>query len=97
MSQGTLNEQITRSLAYMLRHQPEEFDLELDAHGYGDLGDVVCALNERLRGILVNCIRSVLLPGPGLTRTSCTEAAWGRPPAARARRQAGVGINPGKD
>ncbi|MDA1267234.1 MAG: RNA 2'-phosphotransferase, partial [Planctomycetota bacterium] len=48
MSQGTLTESITRSLAYMLRHQPEEFDLELDAHGYGDLDDVVQALNERL-------------------------------------------------
>ncbi|TDJ66737.1 MAG: hypothetical protein E2O39_15980 [Planctomycetota bacterium] len=48
MSQGYLNEQITRSLAYMLRHQPEEFDLELDAHGYGEMGDVVRALNERL-------------------------------------------------
>ena len=45
---GSLTEQITRSLAYMLRHQPEEFDLELDKQGWADLGDVVCALNERL-------------------------------------------------
>lgn len=46
--QGSLTEQITRSLAYMLRHQPEEFDLELDPEGWADLGDVVSALNERL-------------------------------------------------
>lgn len=45
---GSLTERITRSLAFMLRHQPEEFDLELDRHGFGDLEDVVCALNERL-------------------------------------------------
>lgn len=48
MNQSTLTERITRSLAYMLRHQPEEFDLELDSHGYAEIGDVVCALNERL-------------------------------------------------
>lgn len=44
----SLTESITRSLAYMLRHQPEEFDLELDAQGWGDLSEVVSALNERL-------------------------------------------------
>lgn len=31
----------------MLRHQPEEFDLELDRFGWGDLEDVVYALQER--------------------------------------------------
>jgi len=31
----------------MLRHQPEEFDLELDPFGWGDLEDVVYALQER--------------------------------------------------
>ena len=41
-------ERITRSLAFMLRHQPEQFDLELDAYGWADVGDVVRALNERL-------------------------------------------------
>ena len=46
--QGSLTEHITRSLAFMLRHQPEDFDLELDAQGFADLGDVVQALNERL-------------------------------------------------
>ena len=45
---GTLTERITRSLAYMLRHQPEEFDLDLDDGGWGDMEEVVCALNERL-------------------------------------------------
>ena len=44
----SLHERLTRSLAYMLRHQPEEFDLELDKFGWGDLADVVRALNERL-------------------------------------------------
>ncbi|HVS12233.1 MAG TPA: RNA 2'-phosphotransferase, partial [Planctomycetota bacterium] len=48
MTHPALIERITRSLAYMLRHQPERFDLELDAHGYGDIQEVVRALNERL-------------------------------------------------
>jgi putative RNA 2'-phosphotransferase len=48
MTDPALIERITRSLAFMLRHQPETFDLELDAHGFADLGDVVQALNERL-------------------------------------------------
>ncbi|MEZ5978295.1 MAG: RNA 2'-phosphotransferase [Planctomycetota bacterium] len=41
-------EKITRSLAYMLRHRPDEFDLEVDAHGFAEMGEVVRALNERL-------------------------------------------------
>lgn len=48
MTHPALIERITRSLAYMLRHQPEEFDLELDAQGYGDAERIVQALNERL-------------------------------------------------
>lgn len=48
MLHPSLVERITRSLAYMLRHQPEQFDLELDEYGYADLDDVVSALNERL-------------------------------------------------
>ena len=48
MLHPSLVERITRSLAYMLRHQPEQFDLELDEYGYADLVDVVAALNERL-------------------------------------------------
>jgi putative RNA 2'-phosphotransferase len=48
MQHPSLVERITRSLAYMLRHQPEQFDLELDDYGYADLDDVVAALNERL-------------------------------------------------
>jgi putative RNA 2'-phosphotransferase len=48
MTHPALIERITRSLAYMLRHQPERFDLELDPHGYGDIQEVVRALNERL-------------------------------------------------
>ena len=32
----------------MLRHQPEQFDLELNATGFADVGEVVRALNERL-------------------------------------------------
>lgn len=48
MTHPALIERITRSLAYMLRHQPEKFDLDLDAHGFGDLAEVVRALNERL-------------------------------------------------
>jgi len=48
MTQPALIERITRSLAYMLRHQPEQFDLELDEYGFAELEDVVQALNERL-------------------------------------------------
>ena len=48
MTHPALIERITRSLAYMLRHQPEKFDLEVDAFGYADVDDVVRALNERL-------------------------------------------------
>jgi putative RNA 2'-phosphotransferase len=48
MTSPALIERITRSLAYMLRHQPEKFDLELDAFGYGEVDEVVRALNERL-------------------------------------------------
>lgn len=48
MNETPLNERITRALAFMLRHQPEQFDLELDAFGFGDVGEVVRALNERL-------------------------------------------------
>ena len=48
MTHPALIERITRSLAYMLRHQPEKFDLELDKEGFGELDDVVRALGERL-------------------------------------------------
>lgn len=48
MTPASLAERITRSLAYMLRHRPDEFDLELDRHGFADLDEVVRALNERL-------------------------------------------------
>lgn len=48
MTHPALIERITRSLAYMLRHQPEQFDLELDEFGYAPIDDVVHALNERL-------------------------------------------------
>ncbi|MSR63765.1 MAG: hypothetical protein EXS08_15165 [Planctomycetes bacterium] len=48
MTDPALIERITRSLAFMLRHQPESFDLELDPFGFADIEDVVHALNERL-------------------------------------------------
>jgi putative RNA 2'-phosphotransferase len=48
MTDPALIERITRSLAFMLRHQPETFDLELDPHGFVELSEVVRALNERL-------------------------------------------------
>ncbi len=48
MTHPALIERITRSLAYMLRHQPEKFDLELDRHGFARLDEVVRALQERL-------------------------------------------------
>ena len=48
MTSPDLIERITRSLAYMLRHQPEEFGLEVDKQGWAALSDVVHALNEKL-------------------------------------------------
>lgn len=39
-------ERITRSLAKMLRHAPEEFDVELDRFGFADCREVVQVLNE---------------------------------------------------
>ena len=48
MTHPDLIERITRSLAYMLRHQPEQFDLQLDEYGWADLDEVVRALHERL-------------------------------------------------
>lgn len=48
MTHPALIERITRSLAYMLRHQPDQFDLELDRFGYAEVTEVVHALNERL-------------------------------------------------
>jgi putative RNA 2'-phosphotransferase len=40
-------ERITRSLAYMLRHEPGEFGLELDPYGWGGIDEVLRALEER--------------------------------------------------
>ncbi|MDF1799646.1 MAG: RNA 2'-phosphotransferase [Planctomycetota bacterium] len=40
-------ERVTRLLAYMLRHQPGDFDLELDNFGYAEIDDVLRALAER--------------------------------------------------
>jgi len=48
MSQNNNHERLTRKLAYMLRHQPEEFDVEVDKFGYADLEDVLDALSEEL-------------------------------------------------
>ena len=46
MSDNNNHERLTRKLAYMLRHQPEEFDVEVDKFGYADLEDVLDALSE---------------------------------------------------
>ena len=48
MTHPALIERITRSLAYMLRHQPEKFDLDLDEDGFGELSEVVRAVGDRL-------------------------------------------------
>ena len=48
MTDSALTGRITRSLAFMLRHKPERFDLEVDAYGFADMDDVIHALNERL-------------------------------------------------
>ena len=40
-------ERVTRLLAYMLRHQPSDFDVELDRFGSADVDDVLHALIER--------------------------------------------------
>jgi putative RNA 2'-phosphotransferase len=48
MLDSALLERVTRTLALMLRHQPELFDLELDSLGFGDVEEVLQALEERL-------------------------------------------------
>ena len=48
MPNSSMIERITRSLAYMLRHNPAEFDIELDKYGAADCTQVVQVLNERL-------------------------------------------------
>src|SRR5262249_28401944 len=48
MTDPALIERITRSLAFMLRHQPETFDLELDPHGFAELDAVGPAPHGRL-------------------------------------------------
>lgn len=63
MADPALLERITRSLAFMLRHQPEKFDLELDPFGFADIDEVVRALNERLgepvvRGDVVEAVQA---------------------------------------
>ncbi len=48
MTHPALIERITRSLAFMLRHQPERFDLALDPYGWASVEDVLRALIEKL-------------------------------------------------
>ena len=47
MSEQLSTERLTRSLAYMLRHQPDEFDIEVDKFGFADLEDVLDELSDR--------------------------------------------------
>ena len=47
MSEQISTERLTRSLAYMLRHQPDEFDIEVDKYGFADLEDVLDELSDR--------------------------------------------------
>jgi len=52
MIEPALAERITRLLAFMLRHEPEQFDVDVDAHGFADVNEVLRALEERLGGPL---------------------------------------------
>jgi putative RNA 2'-phosphotransferase len=64
MTHPALVERITRSLAYMLRHQPEKFDLELDPYGWAGLDAVVRALNEKLgEPITADDVREAIASG----------------------------------
>ena len=42
---------LSKLLSLMLRHRPQEFDLEVDAQGYADLDSVVSALQKKDDGI----------------------------------------------
>jgi putative RNA 2'-phosphotransferase len=42
---------LSKLLSLMLRHRPQEFDLEVDAQGFADLGSVVSALQTKDDGI----------------------------------------------
>ena len=47
MIETNMIERVTRLLAYMLRHQPGDFDLDLDRFGFAEVDEVLRALAER--------------------------------------------------
>ncbi len=61
---SSLIERITRLLAFMLRHQPEQFDLEVDAFGFAEVDDVLDALSDRVdEDIMIEDLRQAIESG----------------------------------
>jgi len=52
--------QISKLLSLMLRHQPEQFSLTLDAEGFAPIEDVLTALQSRLPGASADDILAVV-------------------------------------
>ena len=54
---------VSKLLSLMLRHRPDEFDVEVDANGYADLEEVVEALQERDESITLADVEAVVYEG----------------------------------
>ena len=50
----------SKLLSLMLRHRPEEFGLELDKYGYGDVNEVLAAIQERVPGTEMEDVEDVV-------------------------------------
>ncbi len=51
---------LSKLLSLMLRHRPQEFDLEVDAQGFADLDAVVAALRKKDEGIGVADVEGIV-------------------------------------
>ena len=51
---------LSKLLSLMLRHRPDEFGITLDAKGFGDLEEVLQALQNRDQGVGIEDIESVV-------------------------------------
>ena len=51
---------VSKMLSLMLRHRPQEFDVQVDAHGFADLEEVVRALQGRDERISASDVENVV-------------------------------------
>ena len=64
MNRRRTTERISKLLSLMLRHRPQEFDVEVDSHGFAPLDDVVDALQSRDSDITLEAVEAVVNEGP---------------------------------